>query len=405
MESLPPDHLEQARERKRLRDLGGRSYERFYEDAKKPLDAEQEIASYIGSWDSLHRNSIETLQQDLAKTELAPETTTHVIMPVAGRDELSAIEHTLSQYAKQDADPNTWTLVLFLNVVDDSPEYGGIDPVIIKRISEFTAQHPHLQVQTTSTTYLDEAPPIGAIRADAWDAVLQDIHERGIETNHSIGISHDADAKWIASNYISTMQQAVRDEPEKDAFTCKLSWHNEGDSSSDPNKILRYWEHMSNVARHNAGRVITSDANTAVRLSTYAAIGGYDRTRSIAETIYLLETISIARRLPYKSTEHVAYLSDTSLKTDSRRIYHAIACGLPPDYSWINQYRPFATGDDSVRTRNIEAMASVALSSRVLESILRTTDEIAFRGVSNIEKAEKMRDFGRSVIGLPAVNE
>lgn len=405
MESLPHNHLEQARERKRLNDLGERSYERFSGDATRLLDADSEIASYIDSWDSLRRASVKTLQQDLATVELSSETTTHVIIPVAGRDESGAIEHTLTQYAKQDADPTTWALVLFLNVTDDSLEYGGIDPAIIKHINEFAAHHPQLQLQVTSTKYLDNAPPIGEIRADIWDAVLLDIHERDIGTNHSIGISHDADAKWIAPNYVSTMQQAARNEPEKDAFTCKLSWHNEGDSSSDPNKILRYWEHMNTVARHNAGRVITSDANTAIRLSTYAAIGGYDRTRSIAETIYLLETISIARRLPYKSTEHVAYLSDTSLKTDSRRIYHAIACGLPPDHSWINQYRPFATGDDSVRTRNIEAMASVALSSRVLESILRTTDEIAFRGVSNIEKAEKMRDFGRFVIGLPAVNE
>ncbi len=398
-----PDHAREALARKRLGDLGAYSCSRFEGRARTRLNAAEEIATYIGNWHPAHQDTIELLQDEFYDTPLPYDLSAYVIVPVAASQEADCLKKTLSQYAKQDADPSTWALLLFLNYTETAIN-GDMDRDAVRRTSyivqEFAEANPKLAVRVAKGAYSKTAPPIGTIRSDAWDCALYDVDRNGVAHDNLIGISHDADGEWLSPDYISAMQAAARQHPDADVLTCLLSWHNDGDYRSDANKILRYWEYLGNVKRHKLGKLITSDANTALRLGSYAAINGFKRSGRLAEMIDICERLRIAREHPYGSTEGVHFIDTIKLKTNSRRLYRAIALGYTPDEAW--SYLPFLTGDDPVRELDTVELANQPVEERVVQDILRRMETRNFNGVTDHKRLQKV---GRGILNLPTATQ
>jgi hypothetical protein len=393
-----PDEHHYALEKKRLETIGDYSYRRFASRECELLDAEEEIGAYIDSWDQWDKSNIEALYEDIESEPLPVNLSAYIIVPVAAGQETERLKTTLAQYARQDADPSTWALMLYVNHVDPSE---NISPDDLQRtddiIDEFKANHPDLSVRVIKNTYCDDAPPIGAIRATAWDVALLDVQNNNLAYNDLMGITHDADAGWISSNYISEMQQAAVENPEADIFTGRLGWQKQGKYSSDINKLLRYWEYLDRVQYHQNGRLdYIAGANEGIRVSAYAALGGFGEYVVKGEVQEITERLGFARRIPYKSTDHIKHIDSIMLKTDARRQYQAMALGISPDLSW--ESFPFLTGVDVVRSADNEALANTPLSPLQINSMLITMDRLH---LWDVESAERLRKVGRRVIGLP----
>jgi hypothetical protein len=382
----------------RRQKIGDYSYERFSGKEEMQLDLLEEAQAYIDSWDDFQRDSIEVLHTDFG-TEPLPETlSAYVIVPVAAGQDTKNLQRTLAQYAKQDADPSTWSLLLFVNnTITDHEEPNSDIEDALEVIAEFRQQNPHLSVRVSYTSYIDEAPPIGSIRAEAWDLALYDIVQNNIANNNLIGITHDADAGWISPNYISSMQAVSAENPLVDMFAARLGWQKDGHYQSDANKLLRYWEYLDRIQYHKRGRTHSiAGANTAIRLSTYAAAGGYNRNSRQAELQDLQTRIELSRHLWYEDMTCVYAVDEALLKTDSRRIYQAMSEGVTPDLAW--EHSPFLTGVDPIRSIDTVALANTPIPAPMMLKMLSAMEA---RHLYNIRNQARLRKLGRGIVGLP----
>lgn len=392
---------EYALEKKRLETIGEYSYSRFVGRERELLDAEEEIGAYIDSWDIWDKSNVELLYEDVGSEPLPRNLSAYVIVPVAAGQETESLAATLAQYARQDADPSTWSLMLYVNNVDPSE---NISPDDLRRtdniIEEFKRDNPRLSVRVVKNTYCDDAPPIGAIRATAWDVALYDVQSNGLAHDNLIGISHDADAPWISPNYISEMQRAAVEHPEADLLTCKLSWQTVGDPSSDANKLIRYWEYMGYIQHHKLGRVDSYDANTAIRMSSYAAIGGY-RHHKVLETHYLRERLLAARKYPNSEpNRNIHYIDSIRLKTNSRRLYQAFEERVFPGNAWTEM--PFLTGEDPARLLDTTESANKPLPEDWLRDMLKQAEDAHLRRLDPSTR-RRLTKIGRHIIHLPEI--
>lgn len=132
---------------------------------------------------------------------LAPHT---VIIPVAAHQEAHTIYPAMAQYAKQVTD-QPFSVVAYLNApstADERPIAASYDAFERAR-----RDFPHLDLRSLSARYLQ--PTIGAIRKDAWDAVLA----AGLKghtitpTQDLTAINHDIDLVNLPRTYISRLQR------------------------------------------------------------------------------------------------------------------------------------------------------------------------------------------------------
>lgn len=388
-----------AFEKKRLHKIGEYSHSRFKDKEREPLDTQEELSTYLEKLHWIDFQNAQTYYEDLSLEPLPEGLSAYTIVPVAAGQEIGTLQRTLDQYAKQDADPNTWALMLFVNYTDTAHvQYDDIEKTQ-RIIDTFVEAHPELSIRVTGTTYADKAPPIGSIRADAWDAAIYDVIQNDAAHEHLIGISHDADTVWLSPDYISKMQHAAQATPQADLTTCHLSWHQEGHYQSDANKLLRYWEYLHHTQRTKRHEIISSDANTAIRLASYAAIGGFKRNVVLAEMVDIRERLNAARYFSYDSSEGLHYIDGIRLKTDSRRIYRAIAAGHSPDNAWSSL--PFLTGDDPVRSLDTTELAGLPVDPLRLQKILTVMEHHTLDKLNIVDKV-RLRNVGRSIIQLPA---
>lgn len=385
-------------ETKRCERIGTYSYERFHGKETVQLDLREEVQAYINSWSHLHKENIKFLYEDLREEPLSETVSTYIIIPVAAGQDTRLLWHTLEQYAKQDADPSTWSLLLFVNntITDSSGSTAEIEETL-GLIAEFKKQHPQLSVRVTYNSYYDEAPPIGEIRADAWDVAMLDVMQSNITTNNFIGITHDIDAGWISPAYISEMQKGAAENPFVDVFVGRTGWQKDGRYQSDANKLIRYWQYLERIDYYKEGKHnLFSDVNSATRFAIYAAMQGYRRYAKEAETYDLHQRIAIARRLPYKNYSHMRIIPAAALQTNSRRLYQTIAAGQPPDYAWDKF--PFLTGEDPIRFADTSELANKPVASVNLEEILEVMESMHAR---QTEAKARLLKIGRRIIGLP----
>lgn len=397
----PQNEHEYALEKKRFDTIGEYSYGRFVGRERELLDAEEEIGAYIDSWDIWDKSNTELLYEDIEHDPLPRNLSAYVIVPVAAGQETESLEATLAQYARQDADPSTWALMLYVNNVDPSE---NILPSDLRRtdeiIEQFKTDNPHLSVRVVKNTYCDDAPPIGAIRATAWDTALLDVQNNGLAHDNLIGISHDADAPWISPNYISEMQRAAVEHPEADLLTCKLSWQTVGDPASDANKFIRYWEYLGYIQHHKLGRVSSYDANTAIRMSSYAAIGGY-RHHKVLETRNLRNRLLAARNYPNREPNgNIHYIDTIRLKTNSRRLYQAFDRRIFPGDAWTEV--PFLTGEDPARLLDATKLANQPLAEDWLREILKQAEDDHLSRL-DLPTRRRLTKLGRQIIRLPQI--
>src|SRR5919202_1221493 len=224
LENLSPiEQVRVSRDLHRLKRLGLHAFERFDGKEQQALDAHEEIGAYLNSRSVFERSNIESLSGDLDRP-LPDQLSAYVLVPVAAGQEVATLRNTLLQYAKQDADPSTWAIMLYINSTDmgDNRITKADIEQTYQIAREFAQAYPHLTVRITGTTYMDEAPTIGHIRADMWDLALYDVYKHGLTHNNLIGISHDADSEWMSPDYIRRMQEAAGVNPQADILTCRL---------------------------------------------------------------------------------------------------------------------------------------------------------------------------------------
>ncbi|HET6747193.1 MAG TPA: hypothetical protein VFH06_03750 [Candidatus Saccharimonadales bacterium] len=389
-----------ALEKKRRETIGDYSYDRFAKAERQQMNVQDEVSAYIDTWDSDQLQNIELLHSDMDMEPLSRAVSAYVIIPVAAAQETHLFRRTLEQYATQDTDPSTWSLMLYLNhVAPTTPEEDRNIRAIQRVIDEFKTAHPALSVRVAHKTYEDQAPPIGGIRGEAWDLALYDIMKSDIDNDDLIGITHDADAAFISPNYISEMQKAAVSVPLADIFTGYLHWHKDGDTNSDANRVLAYWTYTSNLRRQtqDVSFVHTGpDSNAGIRIATYAAMRGYNKLAKMAEIHELQERIAIARRLPYKDLSHFHYIETIRLSTDSRRLYETLARGFPPDYAWTSL--PFSTGRDPIRNADNHVLANIPIPPQKMLEYLVAIDNLH---LLKLEDREWFRRVGRTALRLP----
>jgi hypothetical protein len=396
-DSFPNEH-HYALEKKRLETIGDYSYGRFNGHEQERLGMHDEITAYIDTWDGDYLQEVEIMHSDMDTEPLPKALSAYVIISVAAAQEAHTLANTLEQYAHQEADSSTWSLLLYLNhVTPTTPENDANIQAVERIIEEFKETYPHLSVRVARKTYENEAPPIGSIKGEAWDLALYDVMKNDVDNDDLIGIAHDADAAFISPNYISEMQRAAKENPTVDIFTGYMNWEKYGDADSKVNRIVRYWEYILNLQQVTTGELNKSfspDLNSGIRFSTFAAARGFNKHVKLAEVHDLQRRIAAARKLG-DAMSHFHYIDSISLTTNPRRLYEAINRGIPPDFAW--QSMPFSTGHDPIRNADNLTLANASVSYLDELKILITADQLHLR---HIEDASYLCEMGRRALGL-----
>lgn len=351
---------------------------RFRADPLGRLHMREEISEYRNQLLPSQEKRINGAYGSIMGQPLSKDIKAYVIVPVAAGQEDDHLLQLLSRYSRQTMPSNEWALLLYVNSVGEEQVHESLIKTL-RTLQPAQTLFPELPLRIAWLSYRS-SPQISLIRGDAWQVAMKDIEEHAINAD-VIGISHDADSDYISPDYVARMQEEADKNPLKDLLTCRLGWTLIGNEKSDPNRIISYWDHISEFARRQRGTIDAFDANTAIRMSTYAAVGGYALSRYIAETLDVRTRIAAergvkpVRRVRTEPIMHqiVHYVPDISLKTNSRRLYRGIAAGSAPDRAWTDL--PFMVGMDEARLIDTYDLSQMMLSKSTIKEILNDIDE------------------------------
>jgi hypothetical protein len=282
----------------------------------------------------------------------------------AGADETHRISHSLANYAaQQDA---TTEAYISINTNGKKAVSATKQQHLQKRLNEVAAQAKRaadFDVRCMAGAYLGELPNMGTIRADLWDALLLDAYQRGRQKDLVV-ISNDIDGKTINNRYAAGFVDAFeRAEQRPDFAGADLYWDipQEVPPDSPLYNVLTFHPYLMAERNLLEGHSRTWDGNSSFSLTSFAAIGGYDRSRRIGETKELSKALYTARKDTYVDT----VAEEPILFSDSRRQLRAAAYDMSPLQAWNQDNIGFAVNEHwRNRPANLKkAMGFAALSA------------------------------------------
>jgi hypothetical protein len=349
----------------------GRLSETLKNNPSANLDATIELPRYFEDMDEAYKAKLnEYLAQPGMSEPMNNNCEAIIAMPVYTLGEGKVILDTLEQYALQfdksknnsAVDPSKVELALFLNypkpskdkleaelnhsykqgaeerVRNNNPEMYDTEEVI----RQFMAKHPEMNIRIMTKEF-DQRPVWGSIIKPFYDTIMLRSNQRSAPTNNDpLLITNDADVVDLSPAYLKDfLVEANKNisevdnnlEIEKfDGWVGKIDMPNHG-YEKYPGFLFaeRLYQFLDSQSRRKEGGVvITQGRNTAVRLSSLAAVGGINPNTDAGADTEIGRMIASARN----NTKTIKYLNRAWLHSDPRRELDMWKKGVPLAYAW-----------------------------------------------------------------------
>jgi aminoglycoside phosphotransferase (APT) family kinase protein len=344
----------------------------FSPTAGKPsatLSEQAEIKRYKNLHSREYRQLVTTMA-DLAGIVIDQDT--RIVLALPAYKEGKNIIRSLESYASQSAMHQAAILIF-----DNRPE--GTKPDATEQIvRKFMTQHPDLKIGYIKAQFAEQARNIGNIRKVANDVMVELIDRRneshpGQNFDQIYMISNDADPGMegndqapYRSDYFKTIINYF-DNPQNqqvDAIAGKIDFP--ADVLSRVPKMLvarRFWQYLDIVKKwkreKTKGMTHLVGRNSAWRVASYCAIGGYNAEATCGEDTHIGSSIFKIRGEDPRS---IRYHNQAVVYTDPRRDLMQIAENKPLAY----QYSDFK-GSDALRDLPTPFILERAESDRITD--------------------------------------
>lgn len=339
-----------------------------------------------------------------------------VTIPVGAAQEADNIYRTLSLYGHQEGVPsNAYKILLHVNWIDadrNNPEKAARIQKTQEEIERARRDFPGLDIAVITSVWNKERIDkgeygdrlIGHVSQKMYDVAMsaarRAIQEGRLGADDDLlVIKNDADALGMDKRYIEKMVRAFEDHPEADTFTGAVYWGAERHQDLPGFAFVsKFYELGRIAAKLKSVNAFQSSfgVNIAVRMSTFAAVGGIghysDQRQSppddliIAERVHAARTSSFGsngrRRNGYLEREPDAGLDysyhrhvlGASIDSDASRMEASYAAGKTIVGTWVG-----ATSGNGEMVNRVSG-----LTGRNTEDIYKEPDKVMSRIEDNI---------------------
>ena len=176
---------------------------------------------------------------------------------------------------------------------------------------------------------------------DLGDVALRAIQRAGLQQDVYL-LSNDADARGMARNYLELLERQASLDPKADIFVGRLEWGTEAfPASPGLHVLLRLMQIMDAVTRHEQyfqEYIRSYGANSMIKSSTFAAVGGFDQTIGCGADLDLGNRVTAARLPgagPIEPKDNpIQYVNTAWIDTHPGRIVKAYEQGIPFLRAW-----------------------------------------------------------------------
>ncbi len=345
------------------------------------LDPRVEVEEYFKRADAEYLTQLETLNEQI-KDPMHPDTKAVVCIPVAGHQETSNVYATIRSFANQKGDLNQFEVLLLVNAPARFQETKHVEIEKTRAEIERAKQDfPNLRVATAYAVLPDDQVRIANIRKIVTDLALLRGQRAGVARD-LILLSNDADNQGVSEGYIESYVSYFESHPEKDGAVGNLQF--------DPKAWIRFpgvqigeeiATRLDQTGFEN-GNAMLFGANSAMKSSIYAGIGGYPPGTKVAEQEWTGNAIRAFR----KKNESLGFVREAVLATSSRR-------GLATEI--LKAEKQIAFGDEKAE----ETMRGIRLESfppfdwtndRAVEDLRKDLEERINESLNAYDKGERL---------------
>jgi len=325
---------------------------RLKADKQAKLNIQQELAWMFEEKKAREAEQVKKIDnivgQDKLLSQLPKDTKMMVCMAVGAAYESENIYKTLSLYSHQSKEVLSKTVfVLNVNWLDqdeqDPQKLAQIKKTIeeVKRIKKDFSQLKIAVFQerySQATLMAERGSNIhGQFIKDVHDVALRSLQLSGIDQDVFL-LSNDADCQGMSDDYLSKLLEQAEKEPNKDAFLGRIEWDTERWPQHPGFHLsVRFMQFLDLVNRYPSKmqpkHIPTSGANSLVKASMLAAIGGVDPANNTG----LGADINIGRRINYARGEQsvsIGYNNVAWIDTNGDRAFNYYANGQPVVAMW-----------------------------------------------------------------------
>ncbi|MBP9738431.1 hypothetical protein KBD20_01955 [Candidatus Saccharibacteria bacterium] len=321
---------------------------RLLDNPEAELDQTEEIKWYLDKQDKKHLKKIEKHADSIGES-ITESTEISVAIPVAGHQEGDNIYRTLEAYSDQTLDNSKYEIVLFVNhpTHDRDGNVLNADKTLAE-IERFKADHPDMNIKVMYEALPRSQARIGLIRKTLTDTILLRKLQSGDKGELAV-VSNDADTLDVNPKYLETLLTKLKENKRSDVVAGQLEW----DTSSYVNHPAihvgtRMFQMFNILLRTREGYPgVTSGANTTLRASILAAVGGYSDLAG-GEDTNLGTKIEVAREGSSSPTVVFGGVVASRITTSARR---AVLTLLKHNEAPLHQWNfGFSADDDDVRS-------------------------------------------------------
>ncbi len=324
---------------------------------------------YLSSFTPSYRREISKMARSLKNQPKADNPKAVFIIPAAAHQEGKNIYRTLSSYLNQDGvTSDDFEIVVFANY----PENQRRDKTVAE-VRRFQREHKEINVRLVVRELSNKEAIIGHIRKLATDSVIVDLSNRGLNMGEMMLVSNDADTNYIHPQYVKTIINRAKAEPNTDAFLGFIDWDNNA-YKAHPEILVgtRFMQMLEIYIRKSQNSIGSSGANFAFRPKMYMSIGGYDGNANLAEDVELGRMIKSVRSGAL-TRRPIAWLGRSSeINTSARRaVAKLFKDGGAPASQWNDGFgsndklrttdfnlKPFDFSDQSKWSETVSAIES-----------------------------------------------
>lgn len=304
-------------------------------DAK--LDPKEEIQWYFEDQKRRNPGYLENelnLLEEQDNKPMGDKVEAAVCLAVAGHQESKNIYRTLETYLVQkdkkgksvwDGKNSRFEIFVYVNWPAGSSPKDTLD-----EINRFKKEHPEVILRVYEEEIKNKKVEVGWYKKKIFDLALSKCNKRGVNEDIVL-IANDADMTFTSVNYLDDITRTMNSKGAEgvDALA--------GRYDLDPNvyeqypvfhAAMKYWQFMESVMRIQLGQVGTQGRNTAMKGSSYAAIGG-NRTRDFWADVEFGQLFNAAR-----GRNSVSYLNRAWVMVDPRREIDKFKKGEPIAQTW-----------------------------------------------------------------------
>ncbi len=299
-------------------DFVARRSQTLIDDPGAKLDQSYEIDRYLSALDDKYLAEISGLAQT-ENQSLSDDV--RVIVTIIASHEESRIRRALDTYVKQDLETSRFEII----VLDNRKAESEADNTL-REIEKFQHENPSISLIYAEKLWRpDEIASVGNARKLVFDIALARIRARGEKVKDTIIVSNDADTIDISSNYLSAILEKFDTDNKAEALSTPSVVPFSVISKPNMYATLYLWDAIDDVISQSEPRNLIG-ASSAVRVSIYAAVGGFNPQSRMAEDTELGFMIADARGWNPGS---VILLDQTKLTTDPRRMLESMASRIP----------------------------------------------------------------------------